>query len=76
MTIPSSRLPHYVSKEPFITGKNRPDSIEKKRFYMASQWQLMWWKFRRHKLAVIAGTFLLLVYLSVLFSDCFCCKRV
>ena len=69
MNIPSSRLTHYVNKEPFIKGKKTPASIEKKRFYMASQWQLMWWKFRRHKLAVIAGTFLLLVYVSVLFSE-------
>ena len=69
MNIPSSHLPHYVSKEPFIKGKKTPISIEKKRFYMASQWHLMWWKFRRHKLAMIAGTFLLLVYVSVLFSE-------
>ena len=28
---------------------------EQERFYRASQWQIMWWKFRRHRIAVIAG---------------------
>ena len=36
---------------------------------MASQWQLMWWKLKRHKLAVISGVFLLLVYLSITISE-------
>ncbi len=29
---------------------------------VASQWQLMWWKFRRHKLAMICGVIVLLFY--------------
>ena len=38
-------------------------------YYVASQWQLMWWKFRKHKLAMIAGPVLIALYLSALFAD-------
>ncbi|MEZ5666857.1 MAG: ABC transporter permease [Alphaproteobacteria bacterium] len=44
-------------------------SPEMQRYYMASQWTMMWWKLRRHKLAVISGLFLGLLYLSCLFSE-------
>ncbi len=37
--------------------------------YVASQWQLMWWKFRRHRLAMIGGTVTLLIYLVALFAE-------
>lgn len=33
------------------------------RIYVASQWQLMWWRFRKHKMAVVSGIVLLLLYL-------------
>ena len=36
-------------------------------YYLASQWQLMWRKFRRHRLAVAGGTVLALCYLVALF---------
>ncbi|MCD6290002.1 MAG: ABC transporter permease [Anaerolineae bacterium] len=37
--------------------------------YIASQWQLMWWRFRRHKLALIGGTVTLIIYLIALFVE-------
>src|SRR3546814_3901080 len=36
---------------------------------MASQWRMMWWKLRRHRLAVVSGGFLALLYASVLISE-------
>lgn len=39
------------------------------RYEAASQWRLMWWKFRKHKLAMIALPVLLLLYLSAVFAD-------
>ena len=42
---------------------------EQERFYRASQWQIMWWKFRRHRIAVIAGAILLAFYASILVSE-------
>ena len=36
---------------------------------VASQWQLMWWKFRRHKLAMICGVVVILFYVAALFVE-------
>ncbi len=38
------------------------DAEPEARVLVASQWQLMWWKFRKHKLAKIAGVVLILFY--------------
>jgi peptide/nickel transport system permease protein len=39
------------------------------RLSVATQWQLMWWRFRRHRLAMIAAVVVLLFYGVVLFAD-------
>jgi peptide/nickel transport system permease protein len=62
-------LVHFVSTKPFD-----PKAIEKltpaqERIYLAPQWKLMWWKFRKHRAAVASGIFLGLLYLSILFSE-------
>jgi peptide/nickel transport system permease protein len=36
---------------------------------VATQWQLMWWKFRRHKMAVAGGIVILLFYLIAVFCE-------
>lgn len=36
---------------------------------VASQWQLMWWKFTRHHVAVVAGIIILLLYFIALFCE-------
>ena len=38
-------------------------------FYRAGQWQLVWWKFKRHKLAQIAMVVLGIFYLIVIFAE-------
>ena len=38
---------------------------------VATQWQLMWWRFRRHKLALASGVIILLFYVLVLFAEFF-----
>jgi peptide/nickel transport system permease protein len=60
---------HYVNPAPFDPSDVEQLTPEQERFYTASQWQLMWWKFKRHKLAVISGAFLLLMYASILISE-------
>jgi len=42
---------------------------EEERLYVASQWQLMWWKFRRHKLAMAGGIILIIFYLVAIFAE-------
>ncbi|MBN1643035.1 MAG: ABC transporter permease [Anaerolineae bacterium] len=42
---------------------------EEERIFVATQWQLMWWKFRRHKLAVAGTIAILLMYGLALFCE-------
>lgn len=37
--------------------------------YSASQWQLMWWRFRKHRLAVISSVLLLFFYIVGIFCE-------
>ena len=39
------------------------------RIHVASQWQLIWWRFRRHKLALFSVIVLIIIYLIVLFAE-------
>jgi peptide/nickel transport system permease protein len=39
------------------------------RVEVASQWQLMWWKFRKHKLALVSTAVTIFIYLAALFSQ-------
>jgi peptide/nickel transport system permease protein len=62
-------LPHYVS-----TAEFDPMSVEamtegQERFYRASQWRLMWWRLRRHRVAVASGIVLLVMYGTTLVSE-------
>jgi peptide/nickel transport system permease protein len=63
------RLPHYVNPAPYDAAAAEPMTAAQERFYRASQWTLMWWKLRRHRMAVISGAFLLFAFLSLLISE-------
>lgn len=39
------------------------------RIFVATQWQLMWWKFRKHKMAIIGGIVIVLFYILALFCE-------
>jgi peptide/nickel transport system permease protein len=39
------------------------------RFYMASQWWLMWLKFRKHKLAIVGSVVAIVLYLMAILAD-------
>ena len=60
---------HYVSDKPFDPYDSDTLTPEQERVYFASQGQLMWWKLKRHKMAVISGGVLLFFYLSILISE-------
>src|SRR3954453_7373139 len=44
-------------------------TVAEERVSVASQWQLMWWRFRKHKLAMIAAVVVLIFYFMVAFAD-------
>lgn len=66
---PGAPLQHYVSKAPFDPMSIETMTSEQERVYQASQLQLMWWKFKRHKLALWSGVFLLGIYTMILFCE-------
>ena len=72
MTAPAAqrgKLPHYVSDAPFDPYSVERMTPEQERYFLASQWKMMWWKLRRHRLAVICGAILLVMYASILISE-------
>ena len=42
---------------------------EDEKIFVATQWQLMWWKFRKHKMAVISAVVIILLYLVAIFAE-------
>ncbi|MCC2112121.1 MAG: ABC transporter permease, partial [Hyphomicrobiales bacterium] len=60
---------HYVDPTPFDPQQTEALTEEQLRYYQASQWQIMWRKFRRHKLAVWAAVVLFFFYLNIPFAE-------
>ena len=52
-----------------LTPDVLPDAIADERHYYAGQWRLMWWRFRRHRMALISAFLLILLYLVAAFAD-------
>ena len=53
------------SPEPWDPYVSEKLTAEQESYYMAGQWKLMWWRFRRHRPAVVSAVFLLLMYFSI-----------
>jgi len=66
---PNERLPHYVNDGPFDPDAAEQLTPQQERYYRASQWRIMWWRFRRHRVAVWAGAFLLAMYAMILVCE-------
>ena len=64
---PGAPLPHSASDAPFGAGADQEGDGGK--LAHASQLRVMWWKFRRHRLAVWSAGFLLFIYLVAAFAE-------
>jgi peptide/nickel transport system permease protein len=53
-----------ITAAPRLRARTRQDKVG-----AANQWQLIWWKFRRHRLAMVGGIVTLLIYTVALFAD-------
>lgn len=42
---------------------------EETRIDVAGQWQLMWWRFRKHKLAMASGAVVIFIYFIAIFAE-------
>lgn len=50
-------------------ARRKKEEIKEEKIFVASQWQLMWWKFKRHKLAIVSMCILAFLYIIVLFCE-------
>ncbi|WAC27955.1 ABC transporter permease [Ancylobacter sp. SL191] len=62
-------LPHYVATGAFDPKAMEPMTPEQERVTLASQLTLMWWKFKRHRLALASGIFLAVLYAAILICE-------
>ena len=62
-------LPHTASTAPFEPYAIEKMTPEQERVFLASQSRLMWWKFKKHKLALISGIFIITLYAMVLICE-------
>ena len=62
-----------MAQSSLVHGVEEPAAAETmdagERLYVASQWQLMWWRFRKHRLAMAAGAVVALFYLVAVGAD-------
>ncbi|MDR6635889.1 peptide/nickel transport system permease protein [Phyllobacterium sp. 1468] len=66
---PGAPLQHYVSTAPFDPMSVEVMTDAQAKIHLASQARLMWWKFKRHKLALASGIFLLLLYGMIIIAE-------
>ena len=63
-------LPHG-SEAHAETHAERRERERRERYYSASQWTLIWWRFRRHRAAMVASAILGLMMILGLFAEFF-----
>jgi peptide/nickel transport system permease protein len=66
---PGAALPHFVSAVPFDPQSIEAMTADQSRIYLASQWRLMWWKFKRHRMALYSGIFLAALYFMIMICE-------
>jgi peptide/nickel transport system permease protein len=62
-------IPGEVLDPEIHTGETATSTEAEERVSVATQWQLMWWRFRKHKLAVISVVAVFLFYASAVAAD-------
>jgi len=51
--------------------RKKGEISDEEKLYVASQWQLMWRKFKKHKLAIVGGTIVVILYIIAIFCEFF-----
>lgn len=65
-----SSLPHFVSQEPFDPEATVAEGfIVSSAYARASQTRLIWWRFLRHRVAVMSLAFLVVSYVAIVFIE-------
>ncbi|MCH8063701.1 MAG: ABC transporter permease [Chloroflexi bacterium] len=60
-----------MADESAVLGRVIDEAVDRTtdRVYVASQWQLMWWRLRKHRLAIVAAAVLGMFYFVVIFAN-------
>ncbi len=45
------------------------DQLEDEEIFVAGQWRLMWWRFRKHRMAMVGAVFVIFFYSVAVFAD-------
>jgi peptide/nickel transport system permease protein len=69
LPLPGAPLQHYVSTAPFDPMSVEVMTDKQAKIHLASQTRLMWWKFKRHRLALASGIFLALLYGMIIICE-------
>ena len=64
----SAKISRKIGAERKKVSETTPSRTDEA-FYYASQWQLMWWRFRKHKLALASGVLLIALYLVAIMAE-------
>jgi peptide/nickel transport system permease protein len=64
-----TQIPDIIDIPPSPTPSPRLTQEAEIRYYTASQFQLMWWKFRKHRLALIGTALLAIFFFIALFAE-------
>jgi peptide/nickel transport system permease protein len=52
-----------------LASTSTNESSVDEKLFAASQWKLIWWRFRKHRLAMVGGPVIVALYLIVLFCE-------
>jgi peptide/nickel transport system permease protein len=66
---PGAPIEHYVSTAPFDPMSIEAMTAEQSKVYQASQLKLMWWRFKRHRVALWCGVFLAILYSMIVVCE-------
>ncbi|SOC35554.1 peptide/nickel transport system permease protein [Rhizobium subbaraonis] len=71
VSLPPSGAPlnHYVSTAPFDPHSVEAMTAGQAKIFQASQLRLMWWKFKKHRVALASGIFLLVLYMMIVIAE-------
>ena len=64
-----ARVSVAPAAETLPVAAERPRLSEQERYYFASQWQLIWWRLRRHRFAMISLWFRRALYATIPFVE-------
>ncbi|AZL59988.1 ABC transporter permease [Tabrizicola piscis] len=66
---PGAELEHFVSTAPFDPNSMALHVEQERAGMTTSQWRLMWWKLKRHRLAVVSLVFLAVMYIAIALAE-------